>query len=125
MSNTTATNAGQALKELLETEASALKNHGPALSHGAHTHDLRGRSLNRSAALDLKMLGAAHEAHAARWSHEAADAQTHAPWCGRGTPSECEATRLALRDDEGECWDHANDDGSADRAAEKWANAWG
>lgn len=65
--NNTATNAGQALKELLETEAAVLNNHGPALSHGAHTHDLRGRSLNRAAALDLKMLEAAHEAHSARW----------------------------------------------------------
>jgi hypothetical protein len=57
---------------------------------------------------------------------EAADAQYHAPWCDG---SECEATRLALSasfgDIDGECWSHANDDGSADRAAEKWANAWG
>ena len=118
MNNTT---AAQALKQLLDTEAAALSSHGAPLSHGTQTHDSRGRSLDSAAALDLKSLDAAHAAHTTRWSHETADAQTHAPWC---STSECEATRLALRDDEGECWWHANDDGSADRAAEKWANAW-
>ena len=48
--------------------------------------------------------------------------QTHAPWCDR---SECEEVRIHLGDDEGECWSEANDDGSADRAYEKWINAWG
>jgi len=59
-------------------------------------------------------------------SNTTAPDQTHAPWCDPGSPmDECEASRLNWGYDEGECWSHANDDGSADRAYEKWLNAWG
>lgn len=40
--------------------------------------------------------------------------QTHAPWCGKGTPTECEEMRMHLNrhglgNDEGECWAQANE----------------